>query len=532
MSDDSSARLVMLSPEDPFDWEAYASNYQGRTKIQRLMYIAAHCPQLRKPTAEAAAELYKSLTADASAYQQAMLLRNTNPDAAQSLLPADQRAPVDSSWIKQTQERARQKTERLELELRQYTNNLIKESIRMAHRDLGHHARYCGDLSTAYSCYTKTRDYCTTSEAVMEMCLNSIDICIELGRWSDILTYVGKAESQLETYNPLAAGAMSSSAARAGASGGAGAGSSAGGSRYGGAGMGGVAARGGNTAGGDAIGALFRAGMRGDANSAAGTHEGGAGATSAGTSGGEKAKAKREMTLLSARLKAAYALALFRLERFPQAARAFLDCDANASEAYTEFISPADIALYGVFSSLASFSRSDLKTTVLEKSSFHSFLEYEPHAREMLDSFASCRYRKVLDVMEKWKTRHNLDIHLTAALPKLQRLLVRRAVCQFVQPYDAVTVSRVSEAFGWDPVHTQTVLIELIKSGDIRARIDTVGGVLEANVRDERAELFDRALKVGTEQTAKSRKLMFRMNLVREGLVVKETKDEPLDFAC
>ncbi|CAD6892517.1 unnamed protein product [Tilletia laevis] len=525
MMSDEHTLPVMIGAGDPFDWEAYIANYQGRTKIQRLTYIASRSPPLRIATAEAAAELYKNLTADVSGYQHAMLLRNTNPDPGQSLLPATQRASVDSAWIKGTQDRAKVKMERLELELRQYTNNLIKESIRMAHRDLGHHARYCGDLTTAYTCFTKTRDFCTTSEAVMEMCLNSIDICIELGRWSDILTYVGKAESQLDTYNPLAAGSMAAaSAARAAASA----------SRYGagaGTSTGGVAARGGNTAGGDAIGALFRAGMRGDTTGGGVDGAGAGGAAGAGTTGGEKAKAKREMSLLSARLKAAHALALFRLERFPLAAKAFLDCDANAAEAYSEFISPGDIALYGVLCSLASFGRAELKSVVLERSSFQSFLEYEPHAREMLDSFASCRYQKVLDVLNKWQTRHNLDLHLSPVIAKLKLSLIRRAICQFVEPYDSVRVDRVSEAFGWDTVRTQIALTELVRTGEIRARIDTVGGVLEVDRVDERAELFGRAIKVGSEQTNKSRKMMFRMNLVREGLIVKEGKDEPLDFA-
>ncbi|KAK0548830.1 hypothetical protein OC846_004342 [Tilletia horrida] len=537
---DEQAPPIFLVEGDPFDWESYISNYQGRTKIHRLLFIATHSPTLRAPAAEAAAKEIQAQTADVSTYQAALLLRNTNPDVAQTLIPADQRVTADSVWIKQTQERARSKMERLELELRQYMNNLIKESIRMAHRDLGHHARYCGDLATAFGSYTKTRDYCTTSEAVMEMCLNSIDVCIELGRWSDVLTYVGKAESQLDTFNPLIAGAVSNilhssseSALNAAASG-SGAGSSSGAasgstSRYAGGTVGGVAARGASTAGGDAIGALFRAGLRGETDDTTGPGGAAAATGPMGTSS-EKAKARKELALLNARLKAAQALALFRLERYTMAARAFLDCDAGASEAYIEFISPADIALYGVFCSLSGFTRTELKTVVLERTSFSAFLEHEPHAREMLEDFAACRYRKVLDMLEKWKSRHSLDIHLSPVLDRLSRTLTRRAICQFVEPYQSVAISRISEAFSWDRQRTQTALVELVRSGDIKARVNTVAGVLEVDVQDERAELFTRALKVGTDRSAKSRKILFRMNLVREGIIVKETKEDPLDY--
>ena len=114
----------------------------------------------------------------------------------------------------------------------------------MAHRDLGDHLRSMGNLGEALKYYIKTRDHCSTSEHVVEMCINVIEVSLELGEYHAISAYVSKAEGLLESYNPTAAASSSKknpSAAKGPSS---------------------VAPanKGGSTSGADAIGALFRAG--------------------------------------------------------------------------------------------------------------------------------------------------------------------------------------------------------------------------------------------------------------------------------
>jgi len=82
----------------------------------------------------------------------------------------------------------------LELELNGYRTNLIKESIRMGHNDLGDFHYDRGDLNAALKCYVRTRDYSTTSKHIINMCLNVIKVSIEMGNFAYVLNYVNKAE--------------------------------------------------------------------------------------------------------------------------------------------------------------------------------------------------------------------------------------------------------------------------------------------------------------------------------------------------
>lgn len=46
----------------------------------------------------------------------------------------------------------------------------------MGHRDLGAYYRSVGDHSTALKHYTKSREYCTTSQHVLDMCLSVLEV--------------------------------------------------------------------------------------------------------------------------------------------------------------------------------------------------------------------------------------------------------------------------------------------------------------------------------------------------------------------
>lgn len=46
----------------------------------------------------------------------------------------------------------------------------------MANRDLADYYRHCGLLQEALKCYQRTRDFCSTAEHVMDMCLSVIEV--------------------------------------------------------------------------------------------------------------------------------------------------------------------------------------------------------------------------------------------------------------------------------------------------------------------------------------------------------------------
>ncbi|ONK73383.1 uncharacterized protein A4U43_C04F30890 [Asparagus officinalis] len=98
------------------------------------------------------------------------------------------------AWADSLDRRAELRKEKLENELNGYRTNLIKESIRMGYNDFGDFYYSHGHLGDAFKNYVRTRDYCTTSKHITQMCLNVILVSIELGQFMHVSNYVGKAE--------------------------------------------------------------------------------------------------------------------------------------------------------------------------------------------------------------------------------------------------------------------------------------------------------------------------------------------------
>ncbi|TPX58692.1 hypothetical protein PhCBS80983_g02941 [Powellomyces hirtus] len=185
------ARVIVTDPS--LDLESYIANYTGHTKVDRLLLIADRCPPLSIDAYKLAlAELRTTL--DFNRYAAVHSKLNT------ALVNAGQSpTPLDNNWVEKAKREYKDKTDRLERELKDYKVNLIKESIRMGHNDLGDHYYNGGDLSLALKSFMRTKDYCTFPKHVLDMNLNVAQVSLELGNFPHVTTYIIKAENALET---------------------------------------------------------------------------------------------------------------------------------------------------------------------------------------------------------------------------------------------------------------------------------------------------------------------------------------------
>jgi len=177
------------------DLDAYASNYKGIAKLQRLLYVAKHCPTYANDVLRMCAGAVKS-THNVDMYREIMtrLTETFNQEDGGAGAPGQQ-PDVDNHWLETTTKRAIQKLDKLDQDLKTYKNNSIKESIRRGHDDLGDHYLDCGDFSNALKCYSRARDYCICAQHIVNMCMNVINVSLYMQNWPHVQTYVHKAES-------------------------------------------------------------------------------------------------------------------------------------------------------------------------------------------------------------------------------------------------------------------------------------------------------------------------------------------------
>ncbi|CAG9462452.1 unnamed protein product [Pedinophyceae sp. YPF-701] len=173
----------------PVDLENLIQAYRGHSRINRLVFIAQ--ASVGKPieleALKLAADDLKSTDSAVEMYE--LVMQMIDGRLGDAYIP-------DVAWIETTRRANREQEKKLKHELKQYQNNMMKESIRMAHNDLADFYYNRGgpdNLNEAFRSYVRTRDYCSSNRHTIAMCLNIVRVAIEVQNWVHVLNYAQKA---------------------------------------------------------------------------------------------------------------------------------------------------------------------------------------------------------------------------------------------------------------------------------------------------------------------------------------------------
>lgn len=181
-----------------------------------------------------------------------------------------------------------------------------------------------------------------------------------------------------------------------------------------------------------------------------------------------------EDKVLQAYTRIASGIALLGLERFEEAAKAFLSIDFGISPTeYNHIASPNDIAVYGGLLALATMNRVELQQQVLDNQLFRTFLEHEPRIRKAISSFVNGRYSNCLSILEASRADYLLDIYMQSHVASIYSKIRSKCIVQYFVPFSCVTLKSLDAAFAQPGTSIEPELIEMIKSRALEARFDS-----------------------------------------------------------
>lgn len=122
---------------------------------------------------------------------------------------------------------------------------------------------------------------------------------------------------------------------------------------------------------------------------------------------------------------------------------------------------------------MASLSRSAFKAQVIDNPSFGVYIEQEPYLRELIEAYMASKFQTVLEILQRFSTRHYIDVHLTSHVTHLMESIKNRAVVLYFQPFSSIRLDRMSQAFGWTVNEVELQVVTLIQSGHIQGRVDS-----------------------------------------------------------
>ena len=239
-----------------------------------------------------------------------------------------------------------------------------------------------------------------------------------------------------------------------------------------------------------------------------------------------------EVQHLTAKLSAAMGLALFASGNYKEAAQEFIEADPRMvqasledpadKEAFNEVMTPNDVAVYGGLCALASMDRTNLQKQVLDNSKFRSYLELEPHIRRAIAFFVSLKFSSCLSILESYRSDYLLDIYLQPHLSELYQRIRSKAIQQYFVPLSCASLAVLATAFETDEQSIEQELTNMIKRGDLDARINLVDRVLVAKTTDVRRKVHEHALKTAKDYERTAHLRILRMELLNSGLEAAE----------
>ncbi|OQS04574.1 COP9 signalosome complex subunit 1 [Thraustotheca clavata] len=225
--------------------------------------------------------------------------------------------------------------------------------------------------------------------------------------------------------------------------------------------------------------------------------------------------------IFNSKVAATFGLVHLANKKYYNAALKFVECHIDIGSTYDEVIHAEDIALFGGLCALASFERNELKDKVTNNPSFKAFLELVPRVREMINDFYTSQYASCLNILNEVKEEWLLDMNLSAHVEELAKEIRHRAIVQYFFPYLSVDMKVMAEAFNTSVPELEEELRDLILRSKIQARIDSHNMILFAHQPDQRTKAYKHALSVGQQYTADTRAILFRMNLVKNNVIVE-----------
>ncbi len=232
--------------------------------------------------------------------------------------------------------------------------------------------------------------------------------------------------------------------------------------------------------------------------------------------------------VLASRLKVYAGIAELATKRYKLAARHFLGVSFDhCVNHFQDLISPQTLIQYVCLCSLATFERSELHRLIIMSTNMKQYLELEPSIRDIIHKFYETSYSACLALMSQYEPIFALDQYIAPHLRTLYYEIRHRIIITYFLPYKNASMTTMARQLNTTIDILEDELVHLIRSGKIKARIDSKNKILYVADTDQRWHAYQHALAITKQSEKLTRALLLRSAIIKIGLSVKDDSISP-----
>jgi COP9 signalosome complex subunit 1 len=150
------------------------------------------------------------------------------------------------------------------------------------------------------------------------------------------------------------------------------------------------------------------------------------------------------------------------------------------------------------------------------------YLELEPSIRDILHKFYETSYSSCLALMSQLEPIFALDQYLAPHLRILYYEIRHRIIITYFLPYKNASMTIMARQLNTTMDVLEDELVHLIRSGKIKARIDSKNKILYVADTDQRWHAYQHALAITKQSEKLTRALLLRSAIIKANLSVKD----------
>lgn len=193
----------------------------------------------------------------------------------------------------------------------------------------------------------------------------------------------------------------------------------------------------------------------------------------------------------------------------------------TAGENSQELACNSDLAAYISICALASMDRKTISNEVTQSKAFITYSEEEPKFIELLECFLTCKFNRLIQILEDIRKQMLLDVYIGKYMTNLCDEIKSRCLIQFMKAFKKIRISELAVNFVCSEMDIEEKLAKLISDGKIDARIDAHQKTVMSRQVDEKNKVNRTVLNVAKSFMHNTQLVLLRMSMLKADVVVR-----------
>ena len=202
---------------------------------------------------------------------------------------------------------------------------------------------------------------------------------------------------------------------------------------------------------------------------------------------------------------------------YKQATEYFLRVGSDNNK---ELASNGDLAAYTSLCALCSMDRNTISNDVIKSKAFLAFAEDEPRFIDLLDSFLTCKFFKLIQILEDVRKYLVYDVYLGRFVAIMCDDIKNKCIVQFLKAFKRIRIAELANNFACTAPEIEKKLARLIIDGKVDARIDAHLKIVTSREVNEKDKINRNVISTAKSYLKNTQLLLLRMNMIQEDVVV------------